>query len=215
MPFYREEYDTIAQRIYEEALPGYNIVGIDCDNNGNNIISLSGAIHCITHSVGVNDPLLISYKKIEDVCLEETPYVSLEALVKHRSGINEVFFNYKEEGDTEFTSIAMQNQGDDIWSFVMSFDNSDLILDYYVHAIANNGKEQYRPMTALEGGINSFVVGFSQCEENTSIINNINDIDKKIIKIVDIMGRDVQNSGTGRVVFLIFDDGSVEKQFIN
>ena len=26
---FREEYDTIAQRIYEEALPGYNIVGID------------------------------------------------------------------------------------------------------------------------------------------------------------------------------------------
>ena len=25
VPFYREEYDTIAQRIYEEALPGYNI----------------------------------------------------------------------------------------------------------------------------------------------------------------------------------------------
>ena len=66
MPFYREEYDTIAQRIYEEALPGYNIVGIDCDNNGNNIISLSGAIHCITHSVGVNDPLLISYKKFRN-----------------------------------------------------------------------------------------------------------------------------------------------------
>ena len=75
LPFYREEYDTVAQRIYEEALPGYNIVGIDCDNSGNNIISLSGAIHCITQSVGVSDPLLISYKKIEDTCPNPVPYV--------------------------------------------------------------------------------------------------------------------------------------------
>ena len=29
LSLYRQEYDTIAQRIYEEALPGYNIVGID------------------------------------------------------------------------------------------------------------------------------------------------------------------------------------------
>ena len=34
VPFYRTEYDTIAQRIYEQALPGYNIVGIDVDNQG-------------------------------------------------------------------------------------------------------------------------------------------------------------------------------------
>ena len=62
-------------------MPGYNIVGIDCDNSGNNIISLSGAIHCITHSVGVNDPLLISFKQIEDVCVDESPYVSFESFV--------------------------------------------------------------------------------------------------------------------------------------
>ena len=66
VPFYRTEYDTIAQRIYEQALPGYNIVGIDVDNQGENLISYSGAIHCITHSVGVNEPLLIQHQELED-----------------------------------------------------------------------------------------------------------------------------------------------------
>ena len=60
LPTYYEQYDTTAMRIWENALPGYNIVGIDCDS-GNNIISQSGAIHCITHSVGVEDPLIISH----------------------------------------------------------------------------------------------------------------------------------------------------------
>ena len=284
VPFYREEYDTIAQRIYEEALPGYNIVGIDCDNSGNNIISLSGAIHCITHSVGVNEPLLISYKKIEDVCADTSPYVSLTTLVKHRSGINEVFFNYKAEDDTDFTSVSMQNQGDDQWNVVMTFDQLGVNIEYFVHAIANNGKEQYRPMTALDGGANSFV--YQQCgdvlgcidelacnynplavDDDGSCIypdqfydcedNCINDIDddlicdeldncpdiynpnqedfnsdnegdacdgiglseslnnKKLIKVIDMLGREQSYSVNKKVLFLIFDDGSVEKQFIN
>jgi len=161
VPFYREEYDTIAQRIYEEALPGYNIVGIDCDNSGNNIISLSGAIHCITHSVGVNDPLLISYKQIEDVCIDESPYVYFNSLVKHRSGISEVLFNYRYEGDAVFNSINMQDIGNGVWDVVMTFDNISNI-EYYVSAIANNGKQQVRPMTAPEG---FYSFNYEECEQ--------------------------------------------------
>jgi agmatine/peptidylarginine deiminase len=56
VPFYEEKYDTIARRIYENLLPGYNVVGIDC----NKIIPSLGAIHCITKEVGVLDPLMIS-----------------------------------------------------------------------------------------------------------------------------------------------------------
>jgi len=261
VPFYREEYDTIAQRIYEEALPGYNIVGIDCDNSGNNIISQGGAIHCITHSVGVNDPLLISYKKIEDVCPTE-PYVVLQSLVKHRSGINQVFFNYRYPNDLEFSVLSMQDQGNDIWEIVMTFDELEEI-EYYVYAIANNGKEQSRPMTASQGGYNSFVYSFDVCDDTTECLSELDpdcdyvtiwdpvcgcngitysnsgeaacnnifdytdgpcdtssviDIDLnelKLIKVVDLMGRDIQNYQRGQVLFFIFNNGTVEKRFIN
>ena len=216
LPFYREEYDTVAQRIYEEALPGYNIVGIDCDNNDNNIISLSGAIHCITHSVGVNDPLLISYKKIEDVCSSSipSPYVGLQAFVKHRSGINQVFFNYRYSGDTAFNSVSMQDSGDNIWTVTMTFDELTEI-EYYVHAIANNGKQQYRPMTALEGGVNSFVYDYVECDDNTSLLNHLHTPERELIKIIDITGREIPYSTNNKVFFLIFNDGTVEKRFIN
>jgi len=161
VPFYREEYDTIAQRIYEEALPGYNIVGIDCDNAGNNIISLSGAIHCITHSVGVNDPLLISYKQIENICVdEEGPYVYFESIVKHRSGISEVLFNYRYEGESVFSSVNMQDSGEGNWNVVMTFDNTSNI-EYYISATANSGKQQVRPITAPEG---FYTFNYEYCE---------------------------------------------------
>ena len=307
VPFYREEYDTIAQRIYEEALPGYNIVGIDCDNSGNNIIALSGAIHCITHTVGVNDPLLISYKKIDDVCLEDgTPYVSINALVKHKSGISDVFFNYRSEGENQFSSTSMQdNNGDDVWEAVMTFDfNSNV--EYYISATANSGKQQVRPITAPEGfysfkydyceeqplltctlsngeivesgwsgndtGLNycntcscvdgellcsylscdpcgaepnpgpclaailayyynqesgnceEFTWGGCEgtvpfetldqcensCETNSSINQNLNN-SKEVIKITDILGRDVDISYKGKILIYIYKDGSVEK----
>ena len=55
-------------------MPGYNVVGIDCDSPNEDIISLSGAIHCITHSVGVADPLMISHLPLEDTEDTENSY---------------------------------------------------------------------------------------------------------------------------------------------
>ena len=34
LPTYYTQYDTTAIRIWEEAMPGYNVVGIDCDSQG-------------------------------------------------------------------------------------------------------------------------------------------------------------------------------------
>ncbi|MGL4596213.1 MAG: agmatine deiminase family protein, partial [Bacteroidia bacterium] len=82
LPLYYAQYDTTALRIWQEALPGYRIVGINC----NTIIQASGAIHCITHSIGVSDPLLISHQALPNTKNTATPY-HVDALVKHRSGI--------------------------------------------------------------------------------------------------------------------------------
>ncbi|MFM7769182.1 MAG: agmatine deiminase family protein, partial [Bacteroidota bacterium] len=87
LPLYREEYDTTALRIWQESLPGYQIIGIDCDNQTDNIISASGAIHCITHSVGVNDPMLISHNPLNDTDNDTTPY-EVQAYINHRSGVS-------------------------------------------------------------------------------------------------------------------------------
>ena len=49
VPTYEYQYDTTAIRIYRDAMPGYNVVGINC----NSIIGSLGAIHCIMKEVGV------------------------------------------------------------------------------------------------------------------------------------------------------------------
>ena len=61
-----------------------------------------------------------------------------------------MYFNYRYEGENQFTSVSMQNNGDDNWDVVMSFDFISEI-EYYVSAIANNGKQQVRPITSPNG----------------------------------------------------------------
>ena len=70
VPIYEEQYDTTALRMYEEFLPGYNVVGIDC----NQIIQALGALHCITKLVGTSDPLWIAHPRLRDTYNQEDDY---------------------------------------------------------------------------------------------------------------------------------------------
>ena len=151
VPFYRQEYDTIAQRIYEEALPGYNIVGIDVDNSGVNLIAYSGAIHCITHSVGANEPLLIQHQSLED-----TPPLSsytVSANIQHTSGVNTAQVYYTTDLATGFSPpITMTNTSNNTWEAdIPGTMSSGQQVYYYMEAIANNGKIMKRPMPAPVG----------------------------------------------------------------
>ena len=106
----------------------------------------------------------------------------------------------------------MQNEGNGVWSVDLEFTEQKI--EYYIYAIANNGKEQYRPMTALEGGFNTFLYNVNQCD-NTALIDQFNSENKLLVRIIDIIGREVDVLEKGKVLFLIFDDGSIEKKIIN
>ena len=51
------------------------------------------------------------------------------------------------------------------------------------------------------------------CEDLTSIIDLLNNADNKLLKIVDLSGRELGLNATGFVI-LVFEDGSVEKRFV-
>lgn len=149
-PSYRQEYDTIAARIYSEALPGYTLVPIDCDNQPEVIIAAAGAIHCITHSVGVSDPLLIVHQKLQDTFDSENAY-QVTAEIEHRTGIAEATLHYRTSGETEFSTSAMSTTGETEWTALIPAQDPETIIEYYVAAEANSGKTQVRPIVAPEG----------------------------------------------------------------
>ncbi|MCA1750279.1 MAG: agmatine deiminase family protein [Flavobacteriales bacterium] len=157
-PSYRQEYDTTAARIYSEALPGYTLVPIDCDNQPEVIIAAAGAIHCITHSVGVSDPLLIVHQKLQDTFDSENAY-QVTAEIEHRTGIAQATLHYRISGETEFSAAAMSAAGETEWTALIPAQDPETVIEYYVAAEANSGKTQVRPIVAPEGTWSFKVLG--------------------------------------------------------
>lgn len=147
VPFYEEKYDTTAQRIWEEAKPGYNIVGINSDG----IIFLSGALHCITKEIGVADQLRIVHQQLS--CQDNNTLTSypVEAMIQHRSGIEsaQVFWSISPTGP--FTAEPMTPLGNDMFTASIPMQSVGLEVFYYIDAEAVNGKKIQRPMVAPAG----------------------------------------------------------------
>ncbi|MCH2043578.1 MAG: agmatine deiminase family protein [Saprospiraceae bacterium] len=149
VPIYEEEYDTTALRIIREDLPGYNVVGIDC----NDVIQASGALHCITRAVGVEDPLWITHQELTDRIDDPNDY-GITATIKHRSGIANATLYYKTALSQAYQSTVMTQSGTNTAEWSASIPNisqDGTTVYYYVQAEANSGKTQVRPMPAPDG----------------------------------------------------------------
>lgn len=150
LPTYRAEYDDPALEILDSILPGYNIVSIDVDNSGSNLISAGGAIHCITHTVGVNDPIYISHKKLEDSNDDMNPYQA-QAVIKHKDGINSASIFYKTSLTGSYSEVVMSNISGDNWSGLIPAQANGTTVYYYIEGEAVGGKTTTHPMPAPDG----------------------------------------------------------------
>lgn len=166
VPTYREEYDTAAFNVLQDALPGYNIVGIDVDNSGQNLISLSGAIHCITHTIGVDDPLLITHQSLEDTYETVVPY-QISAEIQHKSGITNATLYYTTTLGGAYTSVAMTYSGSgNTWNSAIPAQPVGTNIYYYIEANATNGKIGVRPIVAPTGYWHFYILGGVGIDEN-------------------------------------------------
>ena len=156
VPTYEEKYDTTALRIYRENLPGYNVVGINC----NSIIGSLGALHCITKTVGVNQPLWIAHARLKDSDDASREY-PVTAIVKHREGVQAVELFYKISTDSTYTmaSMVLVDTAASIWGGIIPPFPSGTEVQYYIHATATTGQQQVRPIVAPEGYFRFHIYG--------------------------------------------------------
>ncbi len=150
VPTYRPQFDTTGLRILAESLPGYNIVPIDCDESGMNIISASGAIHCITKAIGVADPLLIRHQRLVDTYETVNPY-NVQAYIRHKTGIASAEVYWTTDTAAGFASVPMTAGANNNWSAGIPAQAAGSVVFYYIHATANSGKQQVRPIVAPDG----------------------------------------------------------------
>jgi agmatine/peptidylarginine deiminase/PKD repeat protein len=148
VPIYEEQYDTVGLRIYRENLPGYNVVGIDC----NAMIGSFGALHCITKTVGVDDPLWIAHARQRNLFSDYTS-PEINAIIKHRTGIEKVDLFYKTSEEDEYSTITMKKNTDtpEEYTATLPAFSYGTEIRYYIEAQAVSGKTQQRPIVAPEG----------------------------------------------------------------
>ena len=200
VPFYEQKFDTTAQRIWEEAMPGYKVIGIDC----NSIIPSLGAIHCITKEVGVNDPLRIVHQELACQDNSNNPGAySVSAIIQHRSGISGAKLFYTTDLSSDWKSIDMW-QGivaNDDWFGSIPTQPAGSTVYYYIEATAVNGKTLARPITAPSGWWKFCVTQSSKIEEPLSAaLLNIYPNPASAITVVP-----VQSSAKTRGNILIFN----------
>lgn len=205
VPQFYAQYDTTALRIWREAMPGYNIVGI----NSNSTISASGSIHCITHGVGVQNPLLIVHQNLPNTNNTTTPY-QVDARIQHKTGIQSAILYYTADTTLGYSSVSMSltNIANNTWTGYIPAYPAGTHLFYYIKATANSGKEQFRPMPAPRGNFEFDVIGtttgidvIGQIEMKeiypnpahgiTCIPVNFNKDTQGSIKLFDILGNEV------------------------
>lgn len=146
LPVYEEKYDTTAIRIWEESMPGYNVVGIDC----NSIIPASGALHCISKEVGISDPILINMPHVRENC--EDLATEIRASIRHKDGIASATVYYKTNLADNYESLNMVMEGDELhWVANIPGFGLGTKVYYYVEAVSNSGKSVNRPIVAPEG----------------------------------------------------------------
>lgn len=141
-------YDSLAIALYREELPGYNVVGIDC----NPIISRVGAVHCITKLIGDQDPLWIAHPPIRDTYETSTDYVA-RVRTKHKSGLDQVMLYYRVFPESTYTAIEMipETEHEDGWIALIPEQPVGSQVQYYIEVRANSGRTQVRPIVAPAG----------------------------------------------------------------
>jgi agmatine deiminase len=146
VPTYGISSDAAALQTYRDALPGYTVVGI----NSSSSIPASGALHCITKEIGTANPLVISHRAIRDTCSNGNSY-SVNAYLKHRSGIQWAAVYYRTDTLQPYQTVAMSYVSNDNWTANIPVQTAGSKVYYYIKGHANSGKEQVRPMPAPAG----------------------------------------------------------------
>jgi agmatine deiminase len=161
VPVYGFLQDTTALRIYRENLPGYTVIGYDC----NVIIPAAGAIHCITKEIGTRNPVLIAHAKLQNTTDTVNNYPVL-ANIKNKFGIDSTQVYWRIDTNFAYNRVLMTNSGGQNWVGAIPHQSSGRTVYYYIKTKTSSGKYFSRPITAPAGYWKFNVLGPTGISEN-------------------------------------------------
>ncbi len=128
VPIYGISTDSQALQIYRDAMPGYEIVGIDASN----IIGMNGAIHCTTMQVAKdNKPPQIS---VEGVEAQPNSPVIIRVRVTDDTFLKDVYLFYNSSLNSTIKRVKMNPVGQDIYEATLPSFPSGTKINFFVEA---------------------------------------------------------------------------------
>lgn len=146
VPIYGISSDDEALQIYRDAMPGYNVLGYNCTD----IISLSGAIHCITHEINNDKVIRIKHPRFrESIVSADGLEINAEFWSPEEILSASVFM--MQHGETEYTEYPMTDGDEDGIYSVSITPESNGEAKYYIKANSEN-IVGYKPQNGYAGG---------------------------------------------------------------
>lgn len=171
VPTYGISEDAAALQTYRDALPGYNVVGI----NSSSSIPALGALHCITKEIGTSDPLLIVHQPLSNTTDTINNYV-VNAKIQHRSGIQSATIYYRTDTTVAYLSTPMTASTANYFTGNIPAQQSGTTVYYYIEAASVSGKTSVRPMPAPAGYWHFDVSGTTSLNEEQNLLDQLNHV---------------------------------------
>lgn len=145
VPLYNVPMDAEAMQIWREAMPGYRVLGFDC----NAIIPQSGAIHCITKEIGVREPLRIRHARLLEAAATDSAY-RIEATVRVRSGVDSVYLYWRADSSAPFSPLMMRGNGG-VYAADIPRQPAGSRVEYFIEATSFSGRRATFPLVGEAG----------------------------------------------------------------
>jgi len=146
VPTYGLPTDSLALNTYSAAMPGYTVLGFDC----NGIIPQAGAIHCITKEVGVQDPIHISHARLGNTSDTLNGY-RVAATIKTRSGVDSALVIWSADGIPGSFVMPMVDSSGTFVCYIPP-QRAGTRIAYHLSVSTNSGRVASKPLTGSRGG---------------------------------------------------------------
>jgi agmatine/peptidylarginine deiminase len=189
VPTYGHYLDNEGLQIYQEAMPGYNVVGINMEA----VIGASGAIHCITREIAADDPILFAHARPDQASTPDESY-EIKACITSHSGIENATLHWTTDLSLGFMAEEMILENDTFRVWIPA-EAGTAEIAYYFSATNGNGKTSSKPLVAPEGyytlSINS-TVGFHQRDRLPGFMVYPNPSEGKMLLTMPASSKDVE-----------------------
>ena len=144
VPITGSGWDDDALEVYEEALPGYEVLGFTGSWYS------TDALHCRTKGIPDLKMLQIFHNPIND---QDTPQNSFQVLATiddlSEEGLieDELYIGWKNTEMNDYEIILFEpSENDDEYVAYIPTQMSDIEVHYFIHAVDYSGREEYLPM---------------------------------------------------------------------